>query len=573
MRKLLLLSILLPSIGFGASSGLGPQSDPGLVFKQVPSAAQWNSYFSSKLDYNANGLPIALGGTGARTKQQALINLGITSTQSPNLLSLAGITGAANKVPYFTGVGVLDSAVVSGDCTNAAMAFTCTKTGGVSFAASATTDTTSAANISSGVLTAARGGTGISNAKTLAVNANLTLAGTDGSTLNVGTGGTLASGAFSGTYTLPVATSALLGGVKPDGSSITVDAAGVIAAPGMGGGTVGVGTANALAYYPTASTTVGPLTTANNGALITSGAGVPSISSTLPAAVQANITGLGNVLSGGWYGSVISPTYGGTGVNNGAKSLTLGASLVTTGTGAQTLNFPAAAYTYSFPATSDTVGLISATQTLTNKTISGSSNTLSNIAFSSLATAGASTIIGNATGSGASPTELSVPACSDPNNALAWTGGTGFLCRVIDTFIGSTNSQAIRITNATEPVNVVASAPPATTNFYLSNGAVQYYTTTAANNFTLNLAWSTGSSMNSVISVGDSVTFVLVTTQGATAYRPTAFTIDGSAITPKWLGGTAPVSGNASGNDVYSCTIIKTASATYNVLCAQSQYK
>jgi hypothetical protein len=45
--------------------------------------------------------------------------------------------------------------------------------------------------------------------------------------------------------------------------------------------------------YSNGANTVQGLATANNGVLITSGAGVPSISSTLPTAVQDNITQLG----------------------------------------------------------------------------------------------------------------------------------------------------------------------------------------------------------------------------------------------------------------------------------------
>jgi len=45
-------------------------------------------------------------------------------------------------------------------------------------------------------------------------------------------------------------------------------------------------------------------------------------------------------------------------------------------------------------------------------------------------------------------------------------------------------------------------------------------------------------------------------------------TIDGSAQTVKWSGGTAPAAGNASAIDAYSFTIIKTASATFTVLGA-----
>jgi hypothetical protein len=60
-----------------------------------------------------------------------------------------------------------------------------------------------------------------------------------------------------------------------------------------GSGTVNVGTANAIAYYPSNTAAVSPLTTAANATLVTSGLGVPSLSTTLPLAVQSNITQLG----------------------------------------------------------------------------------------------------------------------------------------------------------------------------------------------------------------------------------------------------------------------------------------
>ena len=65
MKKLLLL-ILFPLTAFAS-----PQSDPGFVFGQIPTPAQWNSYFDYKLDYNAAGLPVIYGGTGAITQQAA----------------------------------------------------------------------------------------------------------------------------------------------------------------------------------------------------------------------------------------------------------------------------------------------------------------------------------------------------------------------------------------------------------------------------------------------------------------------------------------------------------------------
>ena len=49
--------------------------------------------------------------------------------------------------------------------------------------------------------------------------------------------------------------------------------------------------------YSSAANTVAGLATGNNGVLITSGAGVPSISSTIPAATQGNITRLGTLIT------------------------------------------------------------------------------------------------------------------------------------------------------------------------------------------------------------------------------------------------------------------------------------
>ena len=72
-----------------------------------------------------------------------------------------------------------------------------------------------------------------------------------------------------------------------------------------------------------------------------------------------------------------------------------------------------------------------------------------------------------------------------------------------------------------------------------------------------------------MLSVGDSITVAFLVTQGSTAYYQTAFNIDGSAVTPKYTGGTAPSAGNASSVDVYTFTIIKTAATpTYTVFGA-----
>lgn len=71
--------------------------------------------------------------------------------------------------------------------------------------------------------------------------------------------------------------------------------------------------ANQILYSSITNTITG-LATANNGVLVTSNAGVPSIKSTLPLAVQSNITQVGVIISGVWNGTDITVSNGGTGL-------------------------------------------------------------------------------------------------------------------------------------------------------------------------------------------------------------------------------------------------------------------
>jgi len=98
-----------------------------------------------------------------------------------------------------------------------------------------------------------------------------------------------------------------------DGQIVQVNAA---AATGLAWSTAtypSTTTINQILYSNAANVVTG-ITTGNNGVLITSAGGVPSIGSTLPAAVQGNITALGTIATGVWHGSVIDVLYGGTGV-------------------------------------------------------------------------------------------------------------------------------------------------------------------------------------------------------------------------------------------------------------------
>lgn len=120
-----------------------------------------------------------------------------------------------------------------------------------------------------------------------------------------------------------------------------------------------------------------------------------------------------------------------------------------------------------------------------------------------------------------------------------------------------------------ERTTVSATAATGTVNFDAVTQGVLYYTTNASANWTLNVRGTSGATLSSILAVGDAITVSFLVTNGSTAYYQTAFNIDGSAVTPKYSGGTAPASGNASSIDVYTYTIIKTAATpTYTVFGA-----
>lgn len=119
-----------------------------------------------------------------------------------------------------------------------------------------------------------------------------------------------------------------------------------------------------------------------------------------------------------------------------------------------------------------------------------------------------------------------------------------------------------------ERMTVSATAATGTINFDTLTQGVRYFTSNASADWTLNVRGNSGTPLNSIINTDDAITISFLVTNGATAYKHSALTIDGSAQTVKWSGGTAPSAGNASSIDAYSFTIIKTASATYTVLGA-----
>lgn len=169
--------------------------------------------------------------------------------------------------------------------------------------------------------------------------------------------------------------------------------------------------------------------------------------------------------------------------------------------------------------------------------------------------------------------ELAAALGDDPNfsttvtnniaSKLPVTGGTltGALTATDLTVNGTLDIEEVH-----EYVNISAT-PSGTITYDTQEQSIVYVTANQSADRTVNF-----SNVNSTLSTGQSVTCVILATQGSTAYYFNAYQVDGSAVTPKWQGGSAPTGGNASGIDVYTFTIIKTADATFTVLASQTQF-
>ena len=136
----------------------------------------------------------------------------------------------------------------------------------------------------------------------------------------------------------------------------------------------------------------------------------------------------------------------------------------------------------------------------------------------------------------------------------------------------SGTTMQLKLSAAAETVTIAATAATGTVNFDVSTQSILYYTSNASANWTLNIRGSSSTTLNSIMATGQSVTVTHLVTQGGTAYYNSAVTVDGSSVTPKWSGGSAPSAGNADSVDVYTYTLIKTGSGSFTVFASQTRY-
>lgn len=314
--------------------------------------------------------------------------------------------------------------------------------------------------------------------------------------LNGGTGANLTASnggiVYSGASTLAIlAGTATANQVLLSGSSTT---------PAWSTATYPATTTINQLLYSSSGNVIAGLATANSGVLITSSGGAPSISSTLPSAVQGNITSTGTIASGVWNGTAIDLAHGGTNANLTASNGGIFYSTASAGAilaGSATANMPLlsgssttpawAAITYPASATSGGILYFSSSTAMASSGVMGSGQI----------------VLGG--GAGASPTTSANASIS--SGALSLGANASVLGSV--KMFGSTSGDV-----TVKPAAVAGTA----TNFTLppTNGTASQVLQTDGSG---NTSWVSVAGTGTVTSVsaGTGMSFATITTSGSVA--------------------------------------------------------
>jgi hypothetical protein len=175
---------------------------------------------------------------------------------------------------------------------------------------------------------------------------------------------------------------------------------------------------------------------------------------------------------------------------------------------------------------------------------------------------------------GSAVNEISVTNAATSNSpSVSATGGDSNIDLTLSPKgIGRVTLGAGKIQQLAEKVTIAATGTTGTVNYDVITQAVLFHTSNSAGNYTVNFRGDGSNTLNAIMDTGESITVAFITTNGSTPYYNNAVTIDGSSVTPEWSGGSAPTAGNASSNDVYTYTIIKTGDAAFTALAALTQF-
>jgi len=298
----------------------------------------------------------------------------------------------------------------------------------------------------------------------------------------------------------------------------------------------------------------------------------------------SSLTSVGTIGTGVWQGTLVAGQYGGTGVNNSGKTITIGGNF--THTGAHTLGLTTSANTSVTLPTTGTLATIAGTETFTNKTLTTPIiSSISNTGTLTLPTS-TDTLVGRATTDTLTNKTLTSPVISGGTINNAIIGGTTAAAGSFTTVAASSTitatgdvlGQYLRSTNSTgDEGGEILLYKPATNSTIAGTGVtIDVYQnklrifeqggtargvfidlTAAGAGVATNLIATAGGGTVTSITAGTGLTGGTISTSGTIAIDSTVATLTGTqtltnkSLTSPTVTGTLTAGGSAGTNGYY----------------------
>lgn len=138
-----------------------------------------------------------------------------------------------------------------------------------------------------------------------------------------------------------------------------------------------------------------------------------------------------------------------------------------------------------------------------------------------------------------------------------------------------TSGKIAPLTRLIESAQLVPGPKSGTINIDLLENTLFFLTANSAGSLSFNLRGNADRSLDSLIGLGESITAVVLVSQGSTQFTANVF-VDGvnRSSNTRWLGGNLPVQSSLSGSqiDAFTITTMKTGFNSYTVLASLSSY-
>ena len=346
----------------------------------------------------------------------------------------------------------------------------------------------------------------------------------------------------------------------------------------VGSGTVNTGTIYTLAQYRTSTNAVHPTTNLTwddtNGNLVISGTIVATGASSQVRFYWPNISTIQSTLSASAYSGAIG------------YAAAQGRLYVATGsTWSALANYSDIPQTFKTVSVSGQSNVVATAITDTLNLVAGTNIAITTNPGSNsvtiTGTAGSAYSINSGVASRLSYYATSGQALSDTGSNLTWDG-TSLL-----TVAGTVNTTSLVVNSSTTLQQIFEKATVdgstivnGALNVDAATSAIVYYTQAQSNSFSFNIRGNSGTTLNTLMAVGKTLSLTIMITTTATPGSLTAITVDGNtdgssgySITLKYPKGVTILStGNQSSIDIYSLTLFKTADKTFTIIAQRVNY-